>query len=265
MSASEKKSKRNGIIGTILFHALLLIAFLFLGLTYQDPPPPEEGISINFGFMDEGVGEVNPEAEEETIKIVQEEVIEQQIESNEEIVTQTTVETPAVETTEEKKEEVIKDEPLEEVKPEVNIKALYPGKKENSETSEGDNNSEGTQGIIEGDPDASSHEGGGIGEDGTAYQLGDREVTFDPPVIYESEVEGKVAVRIIVDPSGKVFFASPGEKGTTTSDQELSRKAKNAALKRKYKPIPGASNQQGIVIYTFKKIDAQESDTLYKN
>ena len=51
MSASEKKSKRNGIIGTILFHALLLIAFLFLGLTYQDPPPPEEGISINFGFI----------------------------------------------------------------------------------------------------------------------------------------------------------------------------------------------------------------------
>ena len=56
MSASEKKSKRNGIIGTVLFHALLLVAFLFLGLTYQDPPPPEEGISINFGFIDEGFG-----------------------------------------------------------------------------------------------------------------------------------------------------------------------------------------------------------------
>ena len=63
MSASEKKSKRNGIIGTILFHALLLIAFLFLGLTYQDPQPPEEGISINFGFIDEGYGEVEHEDE----------------------------------------------------------------------------------------------------------------------------------------------------------------------------------------------------------
>ena len=61
MSASEKKSKRNGIIGTILFHALLLISFLFLGLTYQDPPPAEEGISINFGFIDDGVGEMEPE------------------------------------------------------------------------------------------------------------------------------------------------------------------------------------------------------------
>ena len=79
MRASEKKNKRNGIIGTVLFHSLLLVAFLFLGLTYQDPPPPEEGISINFGFIDEGAGEVEPEAEEETIEIVQEEVIEQLI------------------------------------------------------------------------------------------------------------------------------------------------------------------------------------------
>jgi hypothetical protein len=54
MIAAEKKSKRKGIIGTILFHTLLLVAFLFMGLKYQDPPPAEEGISINFGFMDEG-------------------------------------------------------------------------------------------------------------------------------------------------------------------------------------------------------------------
>ncbi|MFQ3333168.1 MAG: hypothetical protein ACI8ZH_001066, partial [Flavobacteriales bacterium] len=54
MTAAEKKSKRKGIIGTVLFHALLLVAFLFMGLKYQDPPPAEEGISINFGYMDEG-------------------------------------------------------------------------------------------------------------------------------------------------------------------------------------------------------------------
>jgi len=37
MTTAEKKSKRKGIIGTILFHAFLLAAFLFMGLTYQDP------------------------------------------------------------------------------------------------------------------------------------------------------------------------------------------------------------------------------------
>ena len=60
MTTAEKKSKRKGIIGTILFHAFLLAAFLFMGLTYQDPPPAEEGISINFGFIDEGFGEIEP-------------------------------------------------------------------------------------------------------------------------------------------------------------------------------------------------------------
>ena len=256
MSTSEKKSKRNGIIGTVLFHSLLLVAFLFLGLTYQDPPPPEEGISINFGFIDEGSGEVEPKAEEETIEIVQEEVIEQQIESNEEIVTQTTVETPAVEKTEEKKEEVIKEEPQEEVieekKPEVNIKALYPGKKEISETSEGENNGEGNQGIIEGDPDASAHEGGGIGEDGTTYQLGGRNVEFKPKPIYEIQVEGKLVVIITVDRSGNVINAIPGVKGSTTLNKQLLQRAKVAALKTKFNPKHSApTNQQGKIIYHF--------------
>ena len=59
MISSEKKNKRNGIIGTLLFHALLLISFLFMGLTYRIPPPPEEGISINFGFEEESKSIVN--------------------------------------------------------------------------------------------------------------------------------------------------------------------------------------------------------------
>ena len=42
MRSSEKKNKRNGVIGTILFHALLLLSFLFMGLTYRIPPPPEK-------------------------------------------------------------------------------------------------------------------------------------------------------------------------------------------------------------------------------
>ena len=65
MTAAEKKSKRKGVIGTILIHALLMIAFLFMGLKYQDPPPAEEGISINFGFSEEGFGEVEAESTEE--------------------------------------------------------------------------------------------------------------------------------------------------------------------------------------------------------
>ena len=250
MTATEKKSKRKGIIGTILFHVLLLVAFLFMGLTYQDPPPAEEGISINFGFTDEGLGEIEPEDTEEIIDPVEEEIIEEQIESTEEIVTQTTIETPAVEKTEKKKKIIEKEEPKEEVieekKPEIKKKALYPGKKETKITSEGDNNGDGNQGVIDGDPNTDAYEGGGIGEDGTAYQLGGRKAEFKATPIYTIQVEGKVVVAITVD-------ANPGAKGSTTLNKELLQRAKTAALKTKFEPKPSApTNQQGKIIYSFR-------------
>ena len=256
MTAAEKKSKRKGIIGTILFHALLMVAFLFMGLKYQDPPPAEEGISINFGFSEQGLGEVEPESTEELIEIVEEEIIEQQIESTEEIITQSLVETPVVEKTEKKKKVIKKEEPKEEVieekKPEINKKALYPGKKEKIESSEGDNNGDGNQGEIDGDPNSEVYEGGGIGKNGTAYQLGGRKVEFKAKPIYNLQVEGKVVVIITVDRLGNVINAIPGAKGSTTLNKKLLQRAKTAALKTKFDPKKTApSNQQGKIVYLF--------------
>jgi len=256
MTAAEKKSKRKGIIGTILFHALLMVAFLFMGLKYQDPPPAEEGISINFGYMDEGLGEVEPEDTEEVTEIVEEEIIEQQIESTEEIVTQSVVETPVVEKTEKKKKVIKKEEPKEEVveekKPKVNKKALYPGSKKTKTSSEGNNKGDGNQGAIDGDPNSEVYEGGGIGKNGTAYQLGGRKVEFKAKPIYNLQVEGKVVVIITVDRLGNVINAIPGAKGSTTLNKQLLQRAKTAALKTKFDPKQTApTNQQGKIVYHF--------------
>ena len=254
MSSSEKKNKRKGIIGTILFHTLLLIAFLFMGLTYQIPPPPEEGISINFGYIDQGMTEDEPEDKAETPEPVQEEIVEEQSSAEEEVVTQETEEAPIVEKTEQKKSEPEpeKKEVIEEKKPEVNKKALYTGKKKNKETDEGNTNESGNQGAIDGDPNAVAYEGGGIGEDGTAYQLGGRKVEFKAKPIYNIQIEGKVVVVIIVDRLGNVIYANPGAKGSTTLNKYLLAKAKEAALKTKFNPKQSApENQQGKIIYHF--------------
>ena len=56
MSDSNKKYKRVGIIGTVLFHGLLILAFVFFGLGYQIPPPEEEGVEVNLGYSDQGDG-----------------------------------------------------------------------------------------------------------------------------------------------------------------------------------------------------------------
>ena len=257
MTATEKKSKRKGIIGTILFHVLLLVAFLFMGLTYQDPPPAEEGISINFGFTDEGLGEIEPEDTEDIIDAVEKEIIEEQVESTEEIVTQTTIKTPAVEKTEKKKKVVEKKQPKEEVikekNPEVNKKAIYPGKKKTTTTSQGNEKGKGNKGAIDGDSNANAYEGGGIGKDGTAYQLGGRKAEFKARPIYNIQVEGIVVVAITVDRSGNVIYANPGAKGSTTLNKELLQRAKTAALKTKFEPKPSApTNQQGKIIYSFR-------------
>ena len=256
MTAAEKKSKRKGIIGTILIHALLMVAFLFMGLKYQDPPPAEEGISINFGFSEEGFGEVEPESTEELTEIVEEEIIKQQIESTEEIVTQSLLETPVVEKTEKKKKVIKKEEPKEEVieekKPEVNKKALYPGSKKTKTSSEGNKKGDGNQGSIDGDPNSEVYEGGGIGKNGTAYQLGGRKVEYKAKPIYNLQVEGKVVVIITVDRLGNVINAIPGAKGSTTLNKQLLQRAKTAALKTKFDPKKSApSNQQGKIIYHF--------------
>ena len=94
----------------------------------------------------------------------------------------------------------------------------------------------------------------GNGENEDGYQLGsNRNPTFLPKPIYDSEAEGKVVVHIIVDQLGNVIFAKPGEKGSTTQNKQLLSGAKNAALKTKYPSKVDAPNQHGKLIYTFTK------------
>ena len=61
----NNSDKRRGLIGTIFFHLILLVIFIFYGLTYEFPTP-KEGILINFGTSDQGTGDVQPEVSGET-------------------------------------------------------------------------------------------------------------------------------------------------------------------------------------------------------
>ena len=151
-----------------------------------------------------------------------------------------------------KKEEISKEEIIEEKKPEVNKKALYTGKKETKNTSKGIKNKPGNSGNIDGTENSKNYEGGGVGSDDTAYQLSGRSVAFKADPKYDIQVEGKVVVTIIVNRNGEVITAIPGAKGSTTLNKQLLSKAKNAALKTKFSINPNApENQQGKIIYYF--------------
>ncbi len=252
--SSAKSNKRKAIIGTVIFHLFLLICFVFLGLTYRIPPPPEEGITINFGYDDFGSGAEQPEQIIEEEEITPQEVVE----NNpvvEEISTQEIEETPVVKEKRKEKKKLEKVKEVEEKKPEpvVNTKALYPGKKQNNSTSQGISEGNGDQGSEDGDPKSNAYVGGGIGTNGVAYKLGGRTIEKIIKPNNDSQQQGKVVVTIRVNRNGKVINATAGAKGSTTTNSYLYSKAKEAALKTTFEANSSAPEIQiGTIIYNFK-------------
>jgi len=73
----ETNHKRKGLIGTILIHAILIVIFIFFGMTYQDPPP-ETGVAIVFGFDKQGSGDFKPVPKVANTPIEPKKVVEKQ-------------------------------------------------------------------------------------------------------------------------------------------------------------------------------------------
>ncbi len=247
------KNRRKAIIGTVLFHVGLLLCFIFMGLTYQIPPPPEEGITINFGYQDIGIGSEQPE------QIIQEQdITPQEIVNNnpivEDISTQDIEETSTTKLKEELEEpKEVKKIEVKKPGPVVNTKALYPGKKQNNSKSQGISEGQRDQGSEDEDPNSNTYNGGGIGANGIAYQLGGRTIAEIKKPNYDSQQQGKVVVTIRVDRNGKIISATPGAKGSTTTNAYLYSKAKEAALKTTFEAnITAPEIQVGTIIYNFK-------------
>jgi hypothetical protein len=59
------KLNRRGLIATIVYHTLLLLLLVFAGLTFPDPPPEEEGILVNFGTEESGMGDIEPSGDDQ--------------------------------------------------------------------------------------------------------------------------------------------------------------------------------------------------------
>ncbi len=56
----EYSEKKKGIIGTIVFHTIVLLILFFLGFFTPLPLPGEEGILVNFGDTENGLGNREP-------------------------------------------------------------------------------------------------------------------------------------------------------------------------------------------------------------
>ncbi len=262
--------KIKGILGTVIVHLIALILLFFFGFSTPLPLPGEEGVEVDLGFSDVGSGNNQQETpapmEEETPPPVMEEIpqTEDQVVTNESEETpyiEEPAEEPAEEVVEEKVEEKVEElveEKQEPPKPVVNTNALYKGKQKESEDggNEGNTLYPGDQGKENGTEDSGNYDGlGGLGN-GISFDLGGRNPKSLPKPTYNSDDQGKVVVTIRVDRQGNVTTAEAGARGTTVTDQKLLKEAEAAAKRARFSPKPDAPEiQRGTITYNFIRLN----------
>lgn len=257
----ERKSRIAAILGTLVFHILLVLALLFMAFRTPLPLPGEEGVEVNLGYSDDGMGDIQPEE----AALLQNTAPSQPAPSaDEESVTENNTETPAIEkinkkTSKETSKPVVINKPQPEVpkQPTVNQNALYKGKSTQSKPggSQGITGKPGDQGNPNGTPGSTNYEGSGGKGNGISYDLGGRGARSLPKPTYNSPEQGIIVVSIKVDQNGNVTYASAGAKGTTITEISLRQQAELAAKKTKFAPDPNAPEEQrGTITYKFVKM-----------
>lgn len=265
---NEKKNNLRGLAGTLLFHGVLLGLFLFFGFTTPLPLPAEQGIAINFGSSDQGMGDVQPEnsgdnqaqndapASRQTTASSssgQQQVATQDVEAapvvrpnpNHKVTPRNTDPTPKPTET-----------PVEDPKPTVNTRALYPGAGSGARGgSQGQTGQPGDQGSRDGSRSTDRQgEGGRGGVTGSPeFNLEGRQITTRPNIADRSQSEGQVVVLIWVDQRGRVLRAQAGHRGTTIQNEALWEKCKAAALNARFSAVEdGPEEQRGTITFLFK-------------
>jgi protein TonB len=252
MEIIQDKNSRSGLIGTILVHLLLLLMFLSFGMTYQDPPEPNEGsMMINFGTSEEGSGEVESEeaASTPTENVTPSENTNASA-AEEQVLTQNNAEAPAVNSSETQVEETTQEEEAASQELLDVLNAANNAKSNSEDGRQGDSGDAGNQGDPNGNPDThgASPSGNSIGY---SLGVGRGKVSFKKPENPTQE-DGTVVVDIWVNQSGKVVRAKTGARGSSTTNPILQKKAEEAAYKARFKKDEDAPfEQKGTMTFVF--------------
>lgn len=249
MKIFKDKNKRVALLGTLLFHVLILVILFSFYMVPPYPPRPEIGLEVNLGNSDEGMGEEQPETPKEEITTPPPQ--EQQVtEQTENVVTQEQEQTIKVNNKPkaDKPKPKVEEQPVEE-KPKIDDRFVFK-KKKKSGGSEGVTGKPGDQGRENGTPDAKNYVGDG--GNGISFSLKGRKSKSLPRPAYDSDEQGTVVVKVWVNKSGKVINAVVLEKGTTTADSRLRDMAVKAAKRAQFDANPEAPEvQTGTITYDF--------------
>jgi len=279
MKYFKTRHEKNSARLTALIAVILLLLLFVVGTKYMDPPE-EYGVAVNFGNSDFGKGKVQPlkpvkseprKIEEPPQPDVSKSEPTNASENKEDVLTQEDAESIAIKKQKqaEAKAKAMADakakaeadriakEKREQEEKKKKLDALIGGvsKSEGSETgNEGNDNKYGDKGQLDGNPYAASYFGGqGAGSGGVGYGLNGRGKASFKRLKQDCNESGMVIVKIIVNQSGNVISAEPGQRGTTNTAQCLLEPAKKIAMSHKWPSNSKAPTRQiGFVSVNFK-------------
>lgn len=268
VNTSERKDRVIALSATVAIHVALLLLFIYIILKTPLPPFPENtgmGIEVDFGNLVEGTGSVEddkigdtdnnetktPQVDHNKSNQSSEAVLTNEAE-DESITIKKVEKTKNKETAEVKPEE---KKPEEEKPTSALSEAIARFKKnKNASSGGGDGNSgnAGNSGDPNGDPNGTGNGGNGTFGPGGNYNLKGRLLLKKPEIVDDSQEEGRVIVEIVVDETGKVIKATPGARGSTTTNAVLYAKARQAAFGAKFNvSAEGVSEQRGTITFVF--------------
>ncbi|TAL65583.1 MAG: hypothetical protein EPN88_09430 [Bacteroidetes bacterium] len=279
--------RRKGLAGTAIIHLVLFLLLILVGFSVPPPPETEEGILVNFGTDESGLGMIEPSppaVQEETsapppadasVKAEEDPLLTQNTEEAPEVKKidplaekkrLEKIETDRIKRAQRESERVRKVQEENErkrVEAELQRQADIMNRTKNAlanskntgtnSTSEGITGGPGNQGAPTGSVNSKVRgDGAGLGDKGVSYDLQGRGYQALPPPKYDYQGEGRVVVEVSVDRLGKVIQAVPGIKGSTTLDEYLLRVAKEAALQASFEVKSDAPVvQKGTITYNF--------------
>ncbi len=278
MKFKTKHEKRSARLTALIAIILLLLLFV-VGPPYLDPPE-EYGVAVNFGTSNIGSGRVQPlqpvKSEPNNINKPTEpkrsnNEPSKASEVKENVLTEDNAEAIAIKKQKEAQAKAkaeadakakaeadrIAKQKQEQEEKKRKLDALIGGVSKANGTvtgSEGNDNTAGDKGQLNGNPYAPSYFGSdGRGSGGIGYGLNGRGRATYKLIKQDCNESGLVIVRIVVNQSGNVIEAEPGVKGTTNTAQCLLDPAKKIALSHKWAADANAPAKQiGFVKVNFK-------------
>jgi hypothetical protein len=282
----ERKRQVYPKLATAIYFSLLLLLFFFWKLATPLELDEGEGLLVDFGYTEVGLGEDEPDKDNPMNKIaipspgnppltqdIKEKVLVQDYEETEKVdaITETKAQKVVVvenilKSPNKKPEKAdpipsknnLNAPPAEKNK--VNENALFKGFKGTGtgNGSQGNTTGEGNMG----DPSGSKSDNylgksTGLGSEGEGRgRIGSglvgRNLKSIPPIVDKSNKTGKIIISVNVDASGNVKKSEFVAQNSTITDSDLVSKCIQAAKKAKFSPSEDKDSDWGKLVFTFE-------------